>query len=282
MTLNFAHPQSGPRENVGYIALAIWNVLLAWLIFGGIVQLSLDSFSKNSVWQEHFATLISFAPFLGAGLLAAKIYGRPILTVVTASSKFRWRLAFTGVGIWLVLLIAGIVIGVVLEPGTIESSFDASVLIPAVLVGLLLIPLQVAAEEVFFRGVIAQAIGKFTRSRWLIIAVSSSLFSAPHLLNPEAQDHLAWAFVAYAAIGVAWQWAALQTGGLEISLGAHFINNFFALYIVSYQDSAISGAGIWSTPEVEMMASAIASVLTTAVWILAIKKLVKTGEATAN
>ncbi|HJE51139.1 MAG TPA: CPBP family intramembrane metalloprotease [Tessaracoccus flavescens] len=94
---------------------------------------------------------------------------------------------------------------------------------PAFAVAILLTsPLQAAAEEVFFRGYLMQAIGSATGRAWVGVVGSAVLFALLHgAQNPALFAHrLAFGLIAGALV--------VATGGLEAAIGAHIVNNLAA------------------------------------------------------
>ena len=65
------------------------------------------------------------------------------------------------------------------------------------------------------------------------------LFSAIHL-DPDPV-----AFVARAASGMIWAWAALRLGNLAFAIGAHLANNLFiALLLAPISEAAVPGQAL--------------------------------------
>lgn len=103
----------------------------------------------------------------------------------------------------------------------------------AAAVGLLI---AAAAEEIVFRGVLLRITAGFTSRLWLILLVNGVLFSAIHM-DPDPV-----AFVARAASGMVWAWAALRLGNLAFAIGAHLANNLFiALLLAPLSEAALPG-----------------------------------------
>ena len=76
----------------------------------------------------------------------------------------------------------------------------------------------------------------FTRSLWLILLINGVLFAAIHW-DPDPV-----AFVARAASGMVWAWAALRLGNLAFAIGAHLANNLFiALLLAPISEAAVPG-----------------------------------------
>ncbi|MBA3528577.1 MAG: CPBP family intramembrane metalloprotease [Propionibacteriaceae bacterium] len=103
-------------------------------------------------------------------------------------------------------------------------------------------PLQAAAEEIFFRGYLMQALGSLVAQPWFGVVVSSVVFALLHGTQnlPLFLDRLAFGLLAAVLV-----W---RTGGLEASIAAHVINNVFAYLIAGLTTSiatvkAIRGIG---------------------------------------
>src|SRR5829696_5315743 len=92
-------------------------------------------------------------------------------------------------------------------------------------------PLQAAAEEMFFRGYLMQALGSLVRQPWFGVVVSSVVFAFFHGTQNLALFADRLAFGLLAAILV---W---RTGGLEAGIAAHVVNNVFAYLIAGLTTS---------------------------------------------
>ncbi len=87
---------------------------------------------------------------------------------------------------------------------------------------LLTSPLQAAAEEIFFRGYLMQALGSLVAQPWFGVVVSSVVFALLHGTQnlPLFVDRLAFGLLAAVLV-----W---RTGGLEAGIAAHVANNVLA------------------------------------------------------
>ena len=83
-------------------------------------------------------------------------------------------------------------------------------------------PLQAAGEEFLFRGYLLQISGMISRSPWLAVAISATIFAAMHGTQniPLFVDRMGFGLIAGALV--------VTTGGLEAAVAAHVINNVFA------------------------------------------------------
>ena len=92
-------------------------------------------------------------------------------------------------------------------------------------------PIQAAAEEIFFRGYLMQALGSLVARPWFGVVVSSVVFALLHGTQnlPLFVDRLAFGLLAAILV-----W---KTGGLEASIAAHVVNNVFAYGIAGVTTS---------------------------------------------
>lgn len=99
-------------------------------------------------------------------------------------------------------------------------------------------PLQAAAEEVFFRGYLLQALGSVMANPWFGIVVSSLIFALFHgVQNPALfVDRLAFGLLAAILV-----W---RTGGLEAGIGAHVANNVLAYLLAGLTGTITATRGI--------------------------------------
>lgn len=154
--------------------------------------------------------------------------------------KMRWKLLFIFIGISVVALIAQMGVAMVVEllmPGEQEVSvsgeindFTATTALLALIV-LLTTPLQAAGEEYVFRGYLMQALGSLSRSKWVALLVTSTLFAVAHGVQnfPLFFDRFMFGFIA--------GWLVIRTGGLEVGIAMHILNNFFAFgYALAFAD----------------------------------------------
>jgi len=174
---------------------------------------------------------LGFAAALAVFLASAsRIYGRPILSFLTAAGRFRW--GAVGAGFLVAAPVLAAVIGVEIlrnpppEAGPLlrDEALGGKLAYAAGAVVFLF--LAAFAEEAVFRGWALQQTRAFTRSLWVILLVPGVLFSLGHA-DPSLQN-----FFVRAAMGVAWGWIALRTGGVEFTTGAHLANNLMiALFL---------------------------------------------------
>ncbi|MEU4836384.1 CPBP family intramembrane glutamic endopeptidase [Streptosporangium sp. NPDC023615] len=189
---------------------------------------------------------------LGVNLLAIAatlpvVYGitvwiqrRPPGTLSSVVGRLRWR--------WMARCAAVAVAAVVLGQATVAVTYLATGedlgdlfgwvgwerFLPALIVTLLLVPFQAAAEEYVFRGWLLQAFGAFLANPWPGILLGAAGFTAVHA-------YVDWGIVDVFAFGALMGWLAVRTGGLEAAIALHVVNNVLA-FGVSGADGSLDEA----------------------------------------
>lgn len=92
-------------------------------------------------------------------------------------------------------------------------------------------------EEVIFRGMLLSILRR-SLGYWPAILVSAGLFSAVHLLDPNAIAVVPGLFL----LGVALGWAALRRGDLSLAIAMHSGINLLAAITLLYGDSILNWA----------------------------------------
>jgi uncharacterized protein len=92
-------------------------------------------------------------------------------------------------------------------------------------------PLQAAAEEVFFRGYLQQAIGSVASNQWVSVVGSAGIFALYHGVQNVPL------FLGRFAFGLLAGWLVIRTGGLEAGVAAHAVNNAAAFVLAGMFDS---------------------------------------------
>lgn len=273
--MSYARPERGPRETGPLLGLAIWSLFFLWLfVFSPMVAAvgALIPGSDSLLWT-FLLTALRFLPLWLMAWFTPRLFGRSPRSLIRAGGSFDSGWLAIGFGSWFGLSILVSAVEWLLSPGDFALTFSWTNAALSLVVALLVFPLQTSAEELVFRGLIPQALGRAVRADWLLALISGLFFAVPHLLNPEAVGAPLLALVAYGSLGAAWSYAVLRTGGLEVALGAHLANNIFALSIVGYENSALPSVAIWTTPAVALGQEAVKAVAGGLVWLLAVSWL---------
>ena len=172
---SFFRPERGRNENAGSIMFGIWLVFMGIFILAYYFSRAMDAVFGDAIWQRLVVDFSGAVPVLLLSLAVPILYGRRVLTLMTSASKFRFTIFFIGVGVWGVLLIISAAISWALDPTSFTWSFNASAFVPLLAISIVVIPIQVASEELLYRGVIPQALGRAFRSDMLVIAIATLL-----------------------------------------------------------------------------------------------------------
>lgn len=199
-----------------------------------------DVYGAFPSWGFMLFALVSFIPLLLGVLIAYRaILGVKLRNLFARKAPFRlWRVLWGAVA-WIAVMGTPTIIAVLVAPEDFQGSFSWEAFLPYAVVGLLLLPVQTTAEEVFFRGWLIQWWSNRLKSIWLLSLLSGFFFALPHLANPEAAGALIPAMFGYGLIGFALAWVTVRDRTLEIAIGAHAANNIFAGLIIGYEGGAL-------------------------------------------
>lgn len=180
-----------------------------------------EFFDPDQPWL-FLALIVPLILMIPALLLASRlIEGRGVGLLSSVIGRLRWR------WMWETLVIAVIVyalyFGVMFtlaalagEEITVRAEHP-NLWLMLVLV-LVLIPFQAAAEEYVFRGYLMQLIG-----RWLKHPAFAILLPAPLFVLGHGYD--IWGGLSVGVFGVVAAWLCWRTGGLEAAISVHAVNN---------------------------------------------------------
>lgn len=159
-----------------------------------------------------------------AAFVAARVVRGTAWSLLSTASRLRrrWLALCVAVALVQVILSFGIGLGAQLLGHPLGPIRDAwvgwSAFWPLALAVVLVIPLQAAAEEFAFRGILMQSLGAWVRWPWFAAVLSAATFGLAHGLPPAG-------FVAITTFGLVAAWLTIATGGLEAALALHVVNN---------------------------------------------------------
>ncbi|WP_193615051.1 CPBP family intramembrane glutamic endopeptidase [Nocardioides lijunqiniae] len=168
--------------------------------------------------------LAMIALMLPATLLAVRLLGgRPIGTLSSVDGHLRGRLLVRCLRLAVLLTVPAVLVSAALDRRWTHAAVDGSTL-PLLALALLVVPLQAAAEEYVFRGLLMQTIGAWARHPAWAIVLPVPLFAVGH-------DYGTLGTIDVAAFGLVAGWLTWRTGGLEAAIGLHVAVNgvLFAL-----------------------------------------------------
>lgn len=218
-------------------------LLITTVVSQALVTLFWATTAGNQLYRDYFSRAFAFELPLGMlsvnlglaalipiswGLMAAVHHMRPGW-LSSVQPRIRWRYLFGSLAIAAVVLNSVALLSATLAdnlPFQPQKGFWAFL---AVIV--LTSPIQAAAEEIFFRGYLLQALGSLVARPWFGVVVSAVVFALLHGTQnlPLFIDRLGFALLAGL---LAW-----RTGGLEAGIAAHVINNVFAYVIAGLTTS---------------------------------------------
>ncbi|KMK72985.1 hypothetical protein ACJ65_08540 [Kocuria rhizophila] len=229
----------------GLILFGIFMVLS--ILFGIVLALAFPETLTEDVLAAnqldpvvYFMLFASVALLLPSALLARLVLGpRPLGLIFSVTGRIRWKwllLCFlVAVGVYAVVNLAGI--GLDLATGGTPTSVQLAPGFGWLLAAtLIVVPLQCTAEEVVFRGYLAQMVGRWLKHPAWAILLPVPLFVAGHVYD-------VWGLLSVAIMAVSMGIVTWRTGGLEAGIALHAVNNmtvslFAMLGLVDMNDTS--------------------------------------------
>ena len=247
--------------------LGTYLIIVVWIFGSAFVQSALYRLQHaldipTSTGLSLAMSLAGFLPFfIITPLMWVTVLKQPLPNFISRDGRPRVRRIGRGFLVWLVLSAATSAIDYsFFSRNAYQLSFDIQRLLPILLVTVLLLPVQTSAEEFFFRGWLLH--WSANRSIVFQVLLGGFMFAWPHLGNPEAQGNELYGLISWFILGAGWSYTTARDRSIEIALGAHFANNFFALFLVGYENSALPTESIVSTTAINMQGTAIALAIT--------------------
>lgn len=259
------------------VVMGVSLFLLITPLIGQVVVGAAWAVSGRTVaWTAYATSAFAFqrpSGMLAANLgIAALIPIAAILVVVVHTVQPRWLASVLGRVRWPYLLacagIAVLALNGVLALSALAAPAVSLRMQPGfwgfLVVIVLTSPLQAAAEEVFFRGYLMQALGSLFAQPWVGVVLSSVVFALFHGVQngPLFADRLAFGLLAAMLV-----W---RTGGLEAGIAAHVVNNLCAYVFAGLTGSIAATKAIraigWADAAFDVGGFALFAVLA---WLLA-------------
>lgn len=208
-------------------------------------------------------TLVSLIAMLPALLLATRMMNmQKVGTLTSVAGTMRWGWLGTCMLVALVVMALSFGLSFTIDAITGQGAtvdFGNPDMWLILVLTLLLVPFQAAAEEYVFRGYLMQLLGSWLRHPAFAILLPIPLFMVGHAYDIYGQ--LDVGFFALVA-----GWLAWRTGGLEAAIGLHVVNNtvIFAFGAIGLVDVSATESDL---------PSLVASMITTIVFALVIVRL---------
>jgi len=243
-------------------------IVFFWLVLGYVPYYLLMAAGIADPRLDFVAVNLSiFMMLAGLALVVKLIHRRALSTLVSPDGRLDWARMRRSAATWVALMAVVTAAEHALFPERYYFSFNAArffVFLPLVV---LLTPLQCLAEELVFRGYAMQGLGLLTRRPLAIVVLSSLIFTAPHLLNPEAQAHgVVIVAASYVTMGMLLATIALRDGRLELAIGVHAVNNVFLGLVANYDGSALMTESLFTARELDPVYSLVMLIVAAAVF----------------
>ncbi|WP_223622033.1 CPBP family intramembrane glutamic endopeptidase [Microbacterium sp. EST19A] len=219
-----------------------------------ILMGTMQFFDLDRPWLL-IALVLPLILMIPALLLASRIVegrGVGLLSSVTGRLRLGWlgKSLLLALGVFAVYF--AVSLGVTAATGTdIAPDFSHPNLWIMVLLVLLLIPFQAAAEEYVFRGYLMQLVGGWLRHPAFAILLPVPLFILGH-------GYDVWGAASVGVFAIVAAWLTWRTGGLEAAISLHIVNN--ALIFLFGSVGMVDANATSGTP-IDLLGSAAAMVV---------------------
>lgn len=235
----YPHALRSPRSRWWKGALAIVLLVIGYLMTStilGIAAMAFDVVTGRTTWESYstsmqmtpalfLATNVSLAAMLPLAVgLQALMFGQRPRFMSSVRGRFRWawlvKAAVVVVPVYLVYTVAFVQLsGTPQTGGTDVAAF--------LIIIVLTTPLQAAGEEYAARGLINRAAGSWFAKPITALVVGGLINSALFMLAHGSTDP--WLLTYYFFFGAIMTVLAWRTGGLEVPVLLHGVNNVFML-----------------------------------------------------
>ena len=244
-------------------ALGVALILAFWIVLGFLPYAAIASVYPLDRLLTYAALNFSIIMMLlGLAVVMRFLHRRRLMSLVTPERALDWKRIAQGAAVWGAFGLAFAFIEHLLYPDRYYLSFDPEVFFPFAALVLVVTPIQTTTEELLFRGYAMQGLGLIMRRPALIAVGSAAIFTLPHLLNPEVQEHGALLVgLSYFAIGLLLAAVTLRDGRLELAIGIHAANNLLLALVANYEGSVLTTESIFTARELDPVYSLITLVI---------------------
>lgn len=200
-----------------------------------------------------FLLLISFVFALAGIYFVVKyLHQQTMLSLTTSRKKVDWNRILFSFGLWAVFSIVSTLVFYFFNPTLYIFQFKPIPFAILFVIAVALVPLQTSTEEYVFRSYLMQGFGNLAQNKWFPLLMTSIIFGAMHLFNPEVSKIGNIIFVYYIGTGLFLGIITLMDEGLELALGFHAANNLVGALLVTSDWTAFQTHSIFkdiSEPE---------------------------------
>ncbi|MFK3678395.1 lysostaphin resistance A-like protein [Microbacterium sp. NPDC090218] len=253
----------------GLVAIAFYLVILlvmivplvvasffipGWAAEMQVLLMSVEFFDLDRPWLL-IALVLPLILMIPALLLASRVVegrGVGLLSSVTGRLRMGWLGKSLLLASAVFVVYFAIVLGWSAATGeTVVADFSHPGLWIMVLLVLLLIPFQAAAEEYVFRGYLMQLVGSWLRHPAFAILLPVPLFVLGH-------GYDVWGAASVGVFAIVAAWLTWRTGGLEAAISLHIVNNVLIFLLGSV---ALVDANATSGTAVDLLGSTVTMVV---------------------
>ncbi|MFE3847666.1 CPBP family intramembrane glutamic endopeptidase [Flavobacterium sp. LB3P45] len=193
-----------------------------------------------------FLILISFAfTMFGILFVVRYLHHQTILSITTSRANIDWKRVLFSFSIWAMFTIISTLGFYLSNPVDLVINFKPIPFAILVAIGTVLIPVQTSTEEYIFRGYLMQGFANLAKNKWFPLIMTSVIFGAMHLSNPEVTKMGNIILVYYIGTGLMLGIITLMDDGMELALGFHAANNLVSALLVTSDWSAFQTHSIF-------------------------------------
>jgi membrane protease YdiL (CAAX protease family) len=193
-----------------------------------------------------FLILISFVfAMLGIFFVVRYLHNQTMLSITTSRTKIDWKRVLFSFSIWAIFTIVSTLAFYLSNPTDFVINFKPIPFAILVLIGTVLIPIQTSTEEYIFRGYLMQGFANLAKNKWFPLIMTSVIFGAMHISNPEVSKMGNIILVYYIGTGLLLGIITLMDEGMELALGFHAANNLVSALLVTSDWSAFQTHSIF-------------------------------------
>ncbi len=186
-----------------------------------------------------FLLMISFVfTLIGIYFVVRYLHNQTMLSVTTSRNKIDWNRVFFSFSIWGAFTIVSTFLFYWYNPDDFVINFKPIPFAILVVIGTFLIPIQTTTEEYVFRGYLMQGFANLSKNKWFPLLMTSVVFGAMHLSNPEVTKMGNVILLYYIGTGFFLGIITLMDEGMELALGFHAANNLVSAILVTSDWSA--------------------------------------------
>ncbi len=228
-----------------FLAIMLGNIplMLALIMKNGKTITDINELFQSGL-DNNLLLVLMIIPFV-FGLFATifcvkRLHGRRVITVVTARPKLDSRRIGLAFALWFALNLIFEFVSYLMSPGDYTFHSPGWSFVILVLVSVVFLSMQIAFEEIIFRGYLLQGLAHLFNNRWMPLILTSTAFGLMHFQNPEVAEYgISKMMVYYIGVGLVLGIITIMDDGLELALGIHAATNIYSATIVSYEGGAL-------------------------------------------